>query len=216
MLKNCFLLSFLIIISFSGYSQFGMRRGFGRPIRPRFSKPRASHQIFKPSVDISAGYGFPNEDQQQLADFQNLYKGNVTQSGPLTGSINYHFIPGMSIGILATHGKVSVPYYTGFGPINLGPVLNGTLENTAVMLNLIRYMPGTPGLMPYLRTAIGVNIWQSSFTDTQGNKIDPGPLPDLAYQVGLGAKIKFSKNSSFFIEAGYGKYILQGGISLKL
>jgi hypothetical protein len=40
-------------------------------------------------------------------------------------------------------------------------------------------------------------------------------LPDLAYQVGLGANFKLSPNAGFFIEAGYGKYILNGGLSLK-
>jgi hypothetical protein len=208
----------VIIVSTGGYAQFGMRRGYGRQMGPSRSpqQRRMPRQNFKPSVDLAVGYGFPNEDQQQLPEFQNLYKGSVSQSGPITGSLNYRFSQGMSIGILATHGKVSVPYYDNFGPVTAGPVLNGMLENTAVMLNIVRYMPGGPALTPYVRTAIGVNIWQQTFTDAFGNKVDPGPLPDLAYQVGIGAKINMSKNSSFFIEAGYGKYILHVGLSLKL
>ncbi len=38
---------------------------------------------------------------------------------------------------------------------------------------------------------------------------------DLAYQVGIGAKFKLSKNAGIFAEAGYGKYIVQGGVFFK-
>ncbi len=194
-----------------------MRRGYGRPMGQRRSpQKRAPQQIYKPTIELSVGYGFPNEDKLLLPDFTNAYKGTVSQSGPITGSLDYRFSQGMSIGIMATHGKVSVPYYDDFGPITPVPALSGTLENTAILLNLVRYMPGSGKISPYIRTAIGINIWTQNFSDAQGNKVDPGQLPDFAYQVGLGAKINMSKNSSIFLEAGYGKYILHGGLSFKL
>ena len=86
------------------------------------------------------------------------------------------------------------------------------------MLNYISYMPVTNDKVePYFRTAIGVNIWNQSFTDNAGNPISmAGTSPsDLAYQLGLGAKFHLTKKSGLFIEGGYGKYILQGGLTFK-
>ena len=208
----------LVIFSVaSSYAQFGMRRGFGRPYHGRHTPRKTmAPQYFKPSVSLSVGYGFPNEDKLVLPQFTQSYMGSISQNGPITGSIDYHFTPGMSIGVLVTHGKVMAPYYDDSGPITPVPAFTGSLENTAVMINLVRYIPGAGKVAPYFRTAIGLNIWNSNFVDNQGGKLDPGQLPDLAYQVGLGAKFKMSKNSSFFVEAGYGKYILHGGLSIKL
>jgi len=39
-------------------------------------------------------------------------------------------------------------------------------------------------------------------------------LPALAYQVSFGAKFHLSKEAGLFLEAGYGKYILNGGLAL--
>ena len=70
---------------------------------------------------------------------------------------------------------------------------------------------------PYLRTAIGFNLWDQNFTDGTGNKINvPNTLPDLAYQLGLGVKFKITERTGLFIEGGYGKYILHGGLSFKI
>lgn len=181
---------------------------------PRRNNPhRQTMNKFEPTVNLSIGYGFPNVDKDQLVTFQNYYKGNYSQTGPITGSIDYRFSPGMSIGVLVTHGKVDVPYYDYTG----AKALTGSLDNWAFMLNVVRYIPlPTTKVSPYLRTAIGVNSWKQDYTDISGAKLNQIEKPsDLAYQVGIGAIFNLSKNAGLFVEAGYGKYILHGGLTFK-
>ena len=200
-----------------GYAQVIMggryRRGYPRVYRQR--PPQQLQQLpkFEPTVNISIGYGFPNLDKNELPILYNYYRGTYSQNGPVTGSIDYQFSRNMSIGVLVTHGKVAVPYYDNSNT----EALKGSLDNWAFMLNVVRYMPVySTKVTPYLRTAIGINSWEQNFTDVQGQKINMGLNPsDLAYQIGLGAKFNLSKNAGFFLEAGYGKYILHGGLAVK-
>jgi outer membrane protease len=86
------------------------------------------------------------------------------------------------------------------------------------MLDFVRYIPVTGKVVaPYIRTAIGINIWDENYTDLSGNKINYTSSPsDLAYQISLGANFYIVKNTGLFIEAGYGKYILNAGLAFKL
>ncbi|HSC40466.1 MAG TPA: hypothetical protein VLD19_21435, partial [Chitinophagaceae bacterium] len=129
------------------------------------------------------------------------------------GSIDYQFNRRMSIGVLVTHGTVSAPYYDYNNGSNT-PDFTGKLNNTSVMLDLVRYIPAGPVVTPYLRTAIGVNIWQQNYTSGSGQQVTDGvDLPALAYQLSFGAKFHLSKQAGLFVEAGYGKYILNGGLA---
>ncbi|MBS1565991.1 MAG: outer membrane beta-barrel protein [Bacteroidetes bacterium] len=181
--------------------------------RPRrYREQRAEY--FQPVVHLNLGYGFPNLDKYVLPDFYHADMGSPSYTGPLTASVDYQFSRRMGIGVLVTHGTVSAPYYDYSNPTNT-PDFKGHLNNTAVMLDLVRYIPAGPVVTPYFRTAIGVNIWQQSYTDASGAQVaDGGDLPALAYQVSLGANFKLSKQAGLFIEAGYGKYILNGGLAL--
>jgi opacity protein-like surface antigen len=160
------------------------------------------------------GYGFPNLDKNELPEFYEAYKGTASQNGPITGAIDYQFSRRASIGVLATHGEVKVPYYD----YNNSAIraMTGSLDNWSFMLNMMHYLSAGKTVTPYIRTAIGINAWKQEFKDASGNKInEPVFASDFAYQAGLGAKFALSKNASLFAEAGYGKYIVQGGISLK-
>jgi hypothetical protein len=183
--------------------------------------PQSNHNYpkrppFQPTLNLSIGYGFPNLDKDQLAEFIDVYKGTATQKGPITGAVDYQFSRNMSIGVMGTYGKVTVPYYD-YNSNSSFPVLTGSLENWSVMFNLMSFMPTyNRQLEPYLRTAIGINNWTQSYLDPQGNKAAELPEPSqLAYQVSLGTRINLSKGAGFFFEAGYGKCILHGGLTLK-
>lgn len=167
---------------------------------------------FKPYVSISLGYGFPNVDKNELlAPSYNTYQGNISQTGPFVGSIDYHFSRFTSIGFMVTHGTVSAPYYDYSGNTE---VVSDKLDNWSYMINLMNYFPvrESSSVQPYLRTAIGVNSWTET-TSPASNYTTP---TDLAYQVSFGANFKISPQSAFFVEAGYGKYILHAGFSFKL
>ena len=192
-----------------------VRPGVGYPRYRKVTKrtvvKKTVTEKFKPTVLLSAGYGFPNLDKEQLADFRYYYKGDYSQTGPITAALDYRFSRMMSIGLLVSHGKTSVPYYDGSN----AKVLDGSLDNWAFMLNLVRYMPiNNSKVTPYLRTAIGVNTWKQDYIDAAGNKLNYIEKPsELAYQAGLGAQFSLSDNARIFLEAGYGKYILHGGLS---
>jgi len=197
-----------------GNGSMGGRYGSQYPVRRQQKRQQAPK--FDPVVHFSLGYGYPNLDQNQLAGFYNYYKGNITQTGPLTGALDVQYSKTASLGVMVTHGQVNASYYDYNNPTG-PPVLTGSLDNWSVMLNLMNYLPSGGKIEPYFRTAIGVNIWKQNYTDASGNKLGLVSDPNqLAYQIGLGAKFHLTKNASFFMEGGYGKYILHGGLSFKL
>ena len=98
------------------YIQRGYRRPPPRPMQryPRY--PRQRQQTYHPTVNLSFGYGYPNLDKSYFPDqFNgaiNAYKGTqYTQTGPITGALDFQFSRYNSIGVMGTYGKVSVPYY---------------------------------------------------------------------------------------------------------
>ncbi len=216
------LITLLLAISFVSEAQYYY---YGRPrmrVRvhhqppPRMNQNYAKRPPFQPTLNFSIGYGFPNLDKDQFANFLDAYRGTATQKGPITGAVDYQFSRNMSIGVMGTYGKVTAPYYD-YNSNSPFPAFTGSLENWSVMFNLMSYMPTySRQLEPYLRTAIGINDWTQSYLDPDGNKAAELPDPtQLAYQVSLGTRINLSKGAGFFVEAGYGKYILNGGLTLK-
>lgn len=193
--------------------------GYGYPAPRRYPRARRVQQNlpkFTPQVHFSIGYGYPSLDKDQMARFYNYYKGAVAQTGPVTAGLDVQFSRTSAIGLLVSHGEVSAPYYS-YGNNVGSPDIYGRLGNWSVMLNMMNYIPVSERVTPYLRTAIGLNIWDQRYTDAAGNKLnyieEPG---QLAYQVSLGTNLYFTKNTSLFLEAGYGKYIFHGGLAFRL
>jgi hypothetical protein len=190
----------------------GRGRFYGRTKQQRWHAARKPLTAFKPTVSLSAGYGFPNLDKYELPEFYNYYKGKISQNGPVTAALDYRFSRRASFGLLVTHGRVALPYYDYTN--SAMPAVTGSSSNWSGMLNFMRYLPGSKKIQPYLRTALGINIWAEDFKDAAGNKVNlSSNAGDFAWQAGLGAKFIMGKNAGFFAEAGYGKYIIQGGLS---
>lgn len=206
----------VIIVLFFALAQVNAQYGGTYYRQSPYRRPVRRKQVddgFKPTVNLTLGYGFPNLDKDQLLIFDNAYAGTNSQNGPFMGTLDYQFKRNTSIGIMVTNGSVNRNYYN---YSNDAYAFNGKLNNTAIMLNLVNYLPGTRTVSPYFRTAIGVNIWSDNYAFPNGSKVvqDNGEQ-DLAYQVSLGMKLNISKNAGFFVEAGYGKYILSGGLAFK-
>jgi hypothetical protein len=200
-----------IIKSFSQYKVY-VGGGYPPPHRTYYRKV----EPFKPVVYVNIGYGFPNLDKYALANFYNTYKGNIsTQTGPITGSIDYRFSRVTSLGVMATYGKVTVPYFNYNASNSLA--YTGSIESWAIMFNMVNYFSSNTAVEPYLRTAAGFNNWTNQeYTDASGNKVAYASTPwQFAYQASLGARFKLSENAGFYLEAGYGKYIVNGGMSFK-
>jgi hypothetical protein len=188
-------------------------------VRPGYARPhrvqrRPARDNFQPSVNISIGYGFPNLDKNALIDFTNAYRGNTSQTGPIHAAIDYQFSRYMSIGVMGSYSKATVPYYD---IDSYQQAFTGKVENWSIMLNLVNYFPTyNRNVSPYLRTAIGVNNWTQDYSYPDGSKVANVLEPSqFAYQASLGAKFKLSPNAGLYLEAGYGKYILAGGLTFK-
>ncbi|OQP65780.1 hypothetical protein A3860_14375 [Niastella vici] len=210
MRKGILLGLILMACAYAGNAQYG-GGGWGRNRQYRRDRME-EYQNFKPTLDVSIGYGFPNLDKYLLTDFYNYYHGSTTQTGPIIANIDYHFTPRMAIGVMVNYGKVSRPYYND----NSGEQsFTGSLTNTAVLLSFTRYMGMSQKIMPYTRTAIGINTGQAKYLNSDGSKAADGDDgTSLAYQVGLGCQFNVTKHGGFFVEAGYGKYIISGGLKM--
>jgi len=212
----------LTVISGVAESQFYgggiyMQRGYRRPPPrqmqryPRRQKPPA----FTPTVNLSIGYGFPNLDKDNLAEFSGVYKGTATQTGPVTAALDYQFSRYNSIGVMGTYGKVTVPYID-YNSNNGVADFTGKLENWSIMFNMMSYFPSYQTVSPYIRTAIGINNWKQDYVNPDGSKAAISDNPtSLAYQVSIGTRFNLSPNAGFYIEAGYGKYIVNGGLTFR-
>ncbi|HMI63480.1 MAG TPA: hypothetical protein VK518_21340 [Puia sp.] len=190
------------------------------PVRPPVTRtrrpPHRNQPPFVPTINVSVGYGFPNLDRNYLPDFYGISRGNSSQSGVITGSVNYQFSRKMSLGVMVAHGAVTAPYYAYYSA-SPSPDFTGRLEAWSFMINLVRYIPISATVTPYIRTAIGFNSWQQEYTDPTGNKmaVATPDLPDLARQFALGVRFRLSQRAGLFVEAGYGRYILNSGLSVK-
>ena len=208
-----------------GYQRPYGRRHYGRPYYPPPRTPRPQSRPvpqqrrqsnFTPTVNLSIGYGFPNLDKNFLPEFTDAYKGTISQQGPVTAAFDYQFSPVTSIGVMGTYGKVSVPYYDITSNGN-DPAFNGNIENWSVMFNMMTFIPSRQkAVSPYLRTAIGINNYKQEYLYPDGQSAATVPNPsELAYQVSLGARLNLSPKAGFYVEGGYGKYILNGGLTLR-
>jgi hypothetical protein len=199
-----------------GYGGYGGYYGNSMNRYNRYPKRARRDSImpkFDPKISFSIGAGFPNLDATQLAGFFNYYKGNTSQSVPIIGSIDYQYSRTSSIGLMVTHGQVNAPYFDYSG----NQAFTGSLDNWSVMVNMMNYMPTHSIVEPYIRTAVGINIWNQNYLDISGNKMAYVSEPSmLAYQISLGANFSLSKNLKFYTEAGYGKYILHAGLKFQI
>ncbi|HTI10610.1 MAG TPA: outer membrane beta-barrel protein [Puia sp.] len=177
----------------------------------------AEAQGVKRTLNFSIGYGFPDVDKKYLPDYYGYSRGSTSQSGVFTGAFDYRFSRRMSVGVLVAHGVVSAPYYNYYSPSSV-PDLTARLETWSFMIQLVRYIPISLRVVPYIKTGLGFNSWNQKYTDAYGNEnaATPADVPDFARQIALGVKFRLSERAGFFVEGGYGKYIVLGGLSVKL
>lgn len=216
------LISGITEAQFYGGGGFYIQRGYRRPpVRQYQRNPRQRQESYHPTVNLSFGYGYPNLDKnyfpEQFNGAVNAYKGTkFNQTGPITGALDFQFSRYNSIGVMGTYGKVSVPYYD-FSSNEGAPLFTGDMKSWSVMLNMMTYFPSYQTVSPYIRTAIGINSRNENYTYPDGSKAIVGGdnLTDLAYQVSIGTRFNFSPNAGFYIEAGYGRYIVNGGLTFR-
>jgi hypothetical protein len=203
------------------YIQRGYRRPPSRPMQRYQRYPRQRQQTYRPTINLSFGYGYPNLDKNyfpsQFNGAVNAYEGTrFTQTGPVTGALDFQFSKFNSIGVMGTYGKVSVPYYD-FSSNSSISSFNGNIKSWSVLFNMMTYFPSYETVSPYIRTAVGISTHNEDYTYPDGSKAVVGGnnLTDLAYQISIGARFNMSPNAGFFLEAGYGRYIASGGLTFR-
>ena len=206
-----------------------MRPRVYRRYPPRRPMQRREQQrpAYKPTVNFSVGYGYPNLDKNYFPDqflsyngSLNAYKGNTfAQTGPVTAALDFQFSRYSSIGVMGTYGKASVPYYDGNSTLENSSVLfTGNMKSYSVMLNMMTYFPSYQTVSPYIRTAVGISSRNENYLYPDGSKAivgDNSNIQDIAYQVSIGTRFNLSPNAGFYIEAGYGRYIVNGGLTFR-
>jgi len=170
---------------------------------------------FKSFVNIFIGYCYPNVDQNYLPRYEGMYHGHISQTGPLMAAIDYQFNRKTSIGLIITRGVISASYYDSS---SRQKIFTAKLSSWSCMLDVVRYIPVSQNIFSYIRTAIGINNWNQDYTAIDGSKaaVKPVILPRLAYQAGIGAKFVLLRNVGVFIEGGYGKYVFDAGLLVKI
>lgn len=210
-----------------GYYKRGYR-GYRRPApqnRQMQRYPRRQQQkapAFKPTVNFSVGYSYPNLDKDYFPDgFDGAitaYRGNnFDHQGPVTAALDFQFSRYNSIGVMGTYGKTNVSYYD-YGSGSSAPAFEGDIKSWSVMLNMMTYFPSYKTVSPYIRTAIGVVQRTEDYTYPDESKVFEGndeEISDLAYQVSIGTRFNLSPNAGFYVEAGYGRYIVNGGLTFR-
>ena len=231
------ILSCMMVSEAGAQMHFGFGGGFGggryynRPYPQRHyttnnnnsNKEKKEESKFVSTVNIAVGFGYPNLDKYQLPDMTNIgvgyNKGNYQKTGTYFANLDYQFSRFTSIGLMGSYGTTSVPYYAiGAAPTD-APIYNGSLTSWSIMANMINYFEPVDQakVNGYLRFAAGVNVWDQKITNanTGVNRNDISDPSEFAYQISLGADFNLSPRAALFVEAGYGKYILAGGLKFK-
>lgn len=163
---------------------------------------------------FSIQYGFPNTIKNSLETIFGFNQTNKKSFGPVSIAYEYHVNELMSIGASLSYGTYSADYKDVFGA---NVAFKGTLRNTAILLQSTRYLESDNKALFYGKGSIGINLWSGEYRRTDGTDFKNFNAPSpVGYNAVVGVKYGFSKSSFGYLEAGYGKYIVAAGLSLKL
>jgi hypothetical protein len=175
-------------------------------------------------VHLSYGYGFPRLEDGgfKLHKDKNAYR--VEGIGPFIFKAEYGLTRQLSIGISATYSQYTSDWeeqrFDAYHQRNLWFKYGTKLHDVAAMLRLNYHWVVTPRSDLYIGGGMGYNYWKSEdFTtfkpeDTLFNALykQPGPF---AAEITLGYRYYFRQRNAIYIEAGYGKSIVQAGFVFK-
>lgn len=208
-----FITAFLITTTTNAQIIVRTRSGITVLKQVRQNKHRKDEK-FKLHFHVSTGYGIPNVDQSYLPEYYSFSRSRIYEKGPFTGSLDLQLNKKTSVGLLVTSGSVSAAYHN-YNPNSPLQEFTGRFDNYSVMFSLNRYLTVNSKIIPYTRIAMGVNLWKQSYIDSDGANADVSQvdLPELAFQASVGVKLKIVRAIALFVDAGYGKYILNAGFS---
>jgi opacity protein-like surface antigen len=174
----------------------------------------------KKSSIINLGFGFPNNATDLLsgggtvnAISQILGAGNTSTKGkkgfgPVFLGYEYFLNNEISVGLnfLYATGKQDYSNSSLFTQLGLGSADLGTGEINLFQIagSTSYHLYTTNKLDPYIKGAIGINLWKTTYTDKAGNKSNPFTAPTpFAYQGIVGLRYFVSNNWAILGEVSY-------------
>ena len=175
-------------------------------------------------IHMSYGYGFPRLDDGKFKFNKDKNAYRVEGVGPFAFKVEYGLSRQLSIGLSATY----IQYTSDWEELRFDPYHQreiwfkyGTkLHDVSAMLRLNYHWIVTARSDFYVGGGMGYNYWKSedftTFTpeDTTFNSSFKNPGP-FAAELTLGYRLYFRQRNAFYIEAGYGKSVIQAGFVFK-
>lgn len=175
---------------------------------------------------FALGYGFPNIGKSLLASIEDVDNYKATGFGPMHFRFEYALSESFGIGFSSNFNKFGYKYddqtQTGYD-VNGNPTYatyeydyNWTSVNFLVRFNK-HWAAGSKADI-FSGTGVGYNYRKISFASTDPNAIEESftnPLP-IGFESTIGVRIFFTDAIAAYIEAGWAKDIIQGGICYKI
>ena len=179
---------------------------------------------------ISVGFGIPNNTNTLLSGggiITNIITAGGTPQkkqgfGPVFVTYEYFISKEVSLGIGFTYANGKQDYnFAGLPIAGISPFNGGSAA-----INLFQiagtssyHLYTTDKLDPYIKAAIGINIWKTTYTNVSGEKSDPFTAPTpFGYQGIIGLRYFVNKQFAPYGEVGFTslKFSANLGLSVKL
>ncbi len=175
-------------------------------------------------IHFSYGYGFPRLDNKRFDRWKDAVEYRVVGVGPLIFKAEYGLTRQLSLGLSATYIKYTSDFeqlkFDEYHQRNLFVKYGTVVDDIALMLRLNYHWRVTPRSDIYMGGGMGYNIWKvEDFTkyppeDTTFNSFFKKPS-GIAAELSIGYRLYFRERNAIYIEAGYGKSIVQAGFVFK-
>lgn len=184
------------------------------PLWTNGQKKNMAYPFEKKDQLISIQYGFPNTIKNSLESFPGFTQLNKKSIGPVAISYDYFVQKLFSIGACVSYANYNADYKDIAG-FNLA--FTGKLSNISLTVQTVKYLETEGKVLPYAKGNVGLNIWNGSYQSANGQEYKKFTAPTpVSYNAVVGIRYGFGEKASGYLEAGYGKYIVAAGISLKI
>lgn len=184
----------------------------------------------KKSFVFSVGLGIPNNTNTLLSGggiITSILGGGGTASkqkgvGPLFAGFEYFISKELSLGLGITYATGKQNYTTpgipllGIAASNAG---SASINLFQIAGSSSYHLYTTDKLDPYIKGAIGINLWKTKYVDAAGKESNPFTAPTpFAYQGIVGLRYFVNKHFAPYGEIGYTslKFSANLGLSVKL
>lgn len=181
---------------------------------------RGSSAIETGNSFVSLAYGFPNLGAVVLNTYEDYNAYSVSGIGPIHLKYDYALSDkislGVSIGYVSFKAKWTYDYYDYNTFTTQAYDESWTGSSLGILARFNYHFATSEKLDPYVGLGAGYNSWTFKFESDYPGAIESSlVLPPIGFEGGVGVKYFFSDNVGAYLELGYGKSLLQGGIAFK-